>query len=342
MLTSIKCNVILYGMLEQLELLSEKKRRLDHFRPLPAALVKNLEEWFKVELTYTSNAIEGNTLTRIETALIVEKGLTVQGKSLQEHLEATNHAQALDFIKGLVSAHRSQISEQTILQIHREILKNIDNLNAGKYRQVEVRIAGVDAKLPKFDKVPELVDEYIKWLHKSGADHPVKIAADAHFKLVAIHPFVDGNGRTARLLMNLLLMEEGYPPSLIRKEDRRYYIDSIHKMELGDPADFYQTIFDGVNRSLDIYLEALEPKSRSPKSSKNQLLKIGELASQSGETIPTIRHWINEGLLAAVNKTPSGYLLFDESMTEKVKRIRDLQNSRRLTLEEIKHELLGK
>src|SRR3989344_5437444 len=186
--------------------LTDKKRRLDHFRPLPPELVKNLDEWFKVELTFTSNAIEGNTLTRAETALVLEKGITVKGKGLNEHLEAKNHAEALDYVKTLVSKKRQDLTENDILEIHRLILSKIEADNAGRYRTQHARLTQSDVVLPNPVKIPELMQEFITWLVGDNFDHIVKIAADAHYKLVSIHPFSDGNGRTARLLMNLLLM----------------------------------------------------------------------------------------------------------------------------------------
>ena len=222
-----------------LKQLTEKKQKLDSFRPLPSALVANLEDWFKIELTYTSNAIEGNTLTRKETALVVEKGLTVRGKTLTEHLEAINHAQAIDFIKALVKAKREEISERVVLDIHSLILKRINDDNAGRYRSVAIRIQGANVVLPNPIKVPELMEGFFEWLHGANTDHSVKIAADAHFKLVSIHPFADGNGRTARIFMNLLLMQNDYPPALIRKDDRDFYIDSIEKGQLGGSMDDY-------------------------------------------------------------------------------------------------------
>jgi len=238
--------------------LSKKKKILDSYKPLPPELVKNLEEWFRVELTYTSNAIEGNTLSRQETAMVIEKGLTVEGKSIQEHLEATNHSEALSFLNKLADKKRSHLKLMDILDIHRLILQKIDNTNAGRMRTVEVRIAGSEVKMPNSLKVPKLMDDFINWLSGDNRDHSAKVAADAHFKLVSIHPFVDGNGRTARLLMNLLLMQDGYPPALIRKEDRRAYINSIeHAQRGGSINDFYKLIYEAVGRSLDIYLEAL-------------------------------------------------------------------------------------
>ena len=249
---------------EKLELLTTKKQKLDSFRPLPAELVKNLEEWFQVELTYTSNAIEGNTLSRQETALVVEKGITVQGKTLREHLEAINHVQALEFIKNMVRRKRQEVTEKDVLEIHRLILKGIDETNAGRYRAVPVRIAGATVVMPNPVKVPDLMEEFITWLQGESSDHPVKVAADSHLKLVSIHPFVDGNGRTARLLMNLLLMQQGYPSALIRKEDRLRYLDSISQAQTaGQTQEYYLLIYEAVERSLEIYLDAVSKISAS-------------------------------------------------------------------------------
>lgn len=324
--------VVMNGELKQL---IEKKQKLDSFRPLPVELVKNLGEWFKIELTYTSNAIEGNTLTRQETALVVEKGLTVEGKSLKEHLEAVNHAQALEFIKKLVGKKRSQITENDILAIHQLILQKIDDPNAGKYRTVAVRIAGATVVLPNSAKVPGLMKEFVNWLHQKSNDHPVKIAADAHFKLVSIHPFLDGNGRAARLLMNLLLMQVGYPPALIRKEDRRAYINAIEKGQTQKELDdYYHLIYKATNRSLTIYLETLEPKEKKVSKSKGAL-KIGELAKATGETIHTLRYWTKEDLLKVKVYTLGGYQLYDPKMISQVKKIRKLQKEERLTIREI-------
>ena len=323
-------------MEDKLSLLTKKKQRLDKYRPLPPELVKNLEDWFRVELTYTSNAIEGNTLTRNETALVVEKGITVEGKSLVEHFEAINHAQALGFIKTLVKKKRKELTEADILDIHKAILAKIDDTNAGRYRTVSVRIAGSTVVMPNAVKVPDLMSKYVKWVNSPNTDHPIKISANAHYKLVSIHPFVDGNGRTARLLMNLLLMQEGYPPALIRKEDRRRYINSIERGQLGGSLkDYHELILEAVERSLDIYLEALEPKETKEGVKMNELLKIGELAKETGETVFTIRFWTKEGLLIVKDFTKSGYQLYKPSMIERVKEIRRLQKEERLIIAEI-------
>lgn len=326
-----------------LKRLTEKKQKLDSYRPLSSALVNNLAEWFKVELTYTSNAIEGNTLTRKETALVVEEGLTVSGKTLKEHLEAINHADAMDFIQELVGKKRGDIQERDVLEIHALILKKIDDENAGRYRNVVVRIKGADVILPNPLKVPELMDEFFVWLRGKNTDHPAVIAADAHLKLVSIHPFVDGNGRTARLLLNLLLMQTGYPPALVRKEDRDVYINSIEKAQLTNQReDYYKVAYRAIDRSLDIYLDAVEGKTPQTAVVQKRFLKIGELAKETGETLNAIRHWTERGLLEVAEHTEAGYQLFDRSMVARIKEIRRLQKEERLSIEEIKHRFDSK
>ena len=317
--------------------LENKKKQLDSHRPLPPDLVKNLQDWFRIELTYTSNAIEGNTLSRPETALVVEKGITVEGKPLKDHLEAVNHAQALEWIRQLADGKRTDLTESHILEIHRLILQKIDDHNTGKYRSIPVRIAGSTVILPNPLKVPELMEKYIHWL-RAVKDNPVKIAAAAHFKLVTIHPFTDGNGRTARLVMNLLLTQSGYPPAIIRNEDRKKYIDSVEAGQLtGSLSDFCNLVYPAVNRSLDIYLDAVAPKPETPKPSAKKLLKIGELAKLARQTVPTIRHWTKEGFLSVSSHSPGGYQLYSRDMISVAQKIRRLQVQKRLTLAEIKN-----
>ena len=236
----------------------QKKLELDAYRPLPNELVKQLYQWYAIELTYNSNAIEGNTLTKKETALVIEKGLTIAGKTVREHLEAINHAYALDFIEDLSHKKKSDITLTTLLDIHRVILKGIDDDNAGRLRKVAVFIAGSDTEFPHPIKVLDLMTEFITWLHTSQEDI-VLIAMQAHFKLVAIHPFVDGNGRTARLLMNLLLMQAGYPPAVIEQSDRAEYINAIaHAEKTDDLTDFYNLILRALEKSLNRYLDAAQ------------------------------------------------------------------------------------
>ena len=283
--------------------LEAKKKRLDSFKPLQNELIKNLEEWFRIELTYTSNAIEGNTLTRQETAMVVEEGLTVQGKSLTEHQEAINHAQAYDYIQTLISKKRQELAAQDILNIHSIILNKIDDTNKGRYRNVAVRLRGSETILPNPLKVPELMEEFINWLQSYNSENPVQIAFDAHFKLVSIHPFVDGNGRTARLLMNLLLKQAGYPPAIVRKEDRSVYINSLEKGQTKDDlTDYYTVMLEAIDRSLDIYLEAVVPERTSEPAPNPQqrFYTTDEVAKLLQVDPETVRRYVRQGSLRAV------------------------------------------
>ncbi len=325
------------------EKLTVKKNLLDQYRPLPPELVRNLEQWFLVELTYTSNAIEGNTLTRQETAVVVEKGLTVSGKSLVEHLEATNHAEALRGIMRLVEGKTKDLSEHTILEIHNTILHGIDNHNAGHYRSIPVRISGSMVVLPNPRKVPDLMTSFVRNITESKNLHPVELAAEVHYQLVTIHPFVDGNGRTARLLMNLILMQNGFPPALIRKRDRLRYIQSLEKAQLGSSKeDYYRLIANAVERSFDIYIKALSdaPDIAAEPAPEKSLLRIGQLARATGESNATIRFWTKEGLLRVADTTKGNYQLYKPEMIERVAKIRHRQ-SQRFTLAEIKTKLDG-
>lgn len=319
-----------------------KKSALDRLRPLPPDAVRNLDAWFRVELTYTSNALEGNTLSRRETAVVLEKGLTVGGKTLKEHLEATNHARAIDFVAQLVESRRG-VSEQQLLRIHELVLEGIDDANAGRYRNVAVRIAGSTVVLPNPRRVPDLMREFANWLGSRPRPHPVSFAAEAHYKLVSIHPFIDGNGRAARLLMNCLLMMHGYPPAIIRPRDRAAYLGALETAQLGGPRAAYDSlIIRAVDRSLDIYLDAVGSQpgqgAKNAVSPGEPLLKIGQLATHVGETVPTIRHWLKIGLLAPAQVTPAGYQLFSGAAIERCRRIQSLKG-RRLTLTEIRGTL---
>ncbi len=331
-------DVMLYALFMNYDKLDEKKALLDGHRPLPEALARNLDDWFRVELTYTSNAIEGNTLTRRETALVVEKGLAVGGKSLTEHLEAINHANAIDWIRAQVKRNPEDLDERDILEIHAAVLKGIDDTNAGRYRNIRVRISGSTVVLPNPLKVPDLMAALVDWLRQPGELHPVELAAEAHYRLVTIHPFVDGNGRTARLLMNMILLMNGYPAAIIQKRERLAYIGSLEKAQLGgSKEDYLRLISRAVGRSFNIYLKALGGTSNSD-SNEGQLLKIGELAKRAGVTNSTIRHWTKESLLEVADVTDSGYQLYAPDMIERIKTIQALKE-KRYTLQEIRVSL---
>jgi Fic family protein len=241
--------------------LQRKKKRSIGFAPLPPELETNIWDWYRVELIYTSNAIEGNTLTREETALVIEKDLTVQGKGVVEHLEAKNHGEAVLMVRELARQRprRQDITENDLLQIHARILAGIDGAHAGRYRSVPVRVAGSQTVFPNHLKVPEMMAEFFAGFDQDRQNHPVYVAMDAHYQLVSIHPFVGGNGRAARLFMNLLLLQAGYPPVIIRPENRLAYIQALEKAQTkGELKDYYEFMYRAALSSLEEYLRAIQ------------------------------------------------------------------------------------
>ena len=240
-----------------LEKIQRKKERLDAHRPLPESAVRKLRDELRLLHTYHSNAIEGNTLTLQETKLVLEEGITIGGKSLREHLEATNLAEAYDLIESIAKDKR-EIDHTTIQQIHEVVVRGI-KVDAGKYRVHNVRITGATKTPPDFSKVTRMMDDLIAFLNlnlqdKEKKEHPVKTAAFMHHKLVEIHPFTDGNGRVARLLTNLFLVKEGYPPIVLRKEERGKYYRFLRLADGGNLEPFANFIAKSVDESLTLYL----------------------------------------------------------------------------------------
>jgi Fic family protein len=202
--------------------------RLAALRPLPAATLKSLREYYRVGLTYTSNALEGNSLTESETKVVIEDGLTIGGKPLRDIYEATGHAKAYDFLYEI--SKERPVSESDILELHRLFYSQIDKDNAGVWRKVPVFISGSHRALPAPEKVPSLMAGFVKWMAENeGRLHPVEFAALVHQKFVYIHPFVDGNGRMARLLMNLALLRAGWTIAIIPPICRHDYIATLDK-----------------------------------------------------------------------------------------------------------------
>ncbi|MGF7132030.1 Fic family protein [Paraburkholderia sp. EB58] len=239
-----------------LQAIDADKAKLDAARPLPAHTLASLREKLMLEWTYHSNAIEGNTLTLRETKVVLE-GITVGGKSLRDHFEATNHRDAILYVESIVAKDEA-LSEWQIRNIHNLVLKGIDQTEAGRYHQENVVIAGASTTPPDFLHLPEEMRALIEWHDKSGGMHPVERAAELHTRFVKIHPFVDGNGRSGRLLLNFELMKAGYPPAIIQKEDRLAYYDSLDEACVsGDYSSITQLVANSVHRSRDTYLSVL-------------------------------------------------------------------------------------
>lgn len=245
------------GLERHFSRINEKKAKLDALRPLPDAAVRQIRNNLAMEWTYHSNGIEGNTLTLQETRVVIEDGLTIGGKSLREHFEAVNHREAIDWVEQL--AHSTQILQASnILQVHALLLQKIEKEFTGRYRNAGVRIAGGNFIPPDALKVDALMDELINWVNESDDKQSVVVkAAIFHHRLVWIHPFFDGNGRTARLVFNLLLMRAGFPPAIILKNDRKKYYDALNKANQGDYGKLLLLVLQSLERSLDIYLSNL-------------------------------------------------------------------------------------
>lgn len=215
---------------DDLKRIDALKKQLNKFRHSDSYRITQALE---LEYTFESNRIEGNTLTLKETGLVVNEGLTISGKSMREHLEAINHAHAIECIKELVHK-KTVINERLLLQIHNLILRGIDNENAGRYRTVQVMIKGSKHTPPQPFLVPKQMEEYFVWYQKNKKMlHPVMLAAEMHEKLVTIHPFIDGNGRSARLLMNMILLQHGFVIANIKGDacSRIAYYEALDKVQ---------------------------------------------------------------------------------------------------------------
>ncbi|HOZ54145.1 MAG TPA: Fic family protein [Bacilli bacterium] len=239
------------------EEIDNKLAKLNSKRPLPEATLKSLKESNILDWTYNSNAIEGNTLTLRETKVVLE-GITIGGKSVNEHLEVINHKEAILFLEDLVNKDED-ITEWNIKNIHALILKEIDSANAGIYRKQNVQISGATKKPCDYTKVPEEMEKLVLKYNDWKEYHPIIRSALLHGEFVFIHPFIDGNGRTARLLMNFEAMKSGYLPIIIRKEIRIKYYDALDKaMTTHDYTDFIKILVEEENKILDQYLEIIK------------------------------------------------------------------------------------
>lgn len=269
-----------------------KKVLLDSHRPLPQNLVRKLHETLEIAYTYNSNAIEGSTLTLKETQLIIREGITVNGKSLQDQLEAKNHPKAIAYIESIV---KKNFEESDILELHNIIFSGVLE-NAGHYRNAQVYIEGCDFMPPPAFEVPNLMKELLEWLYDNPRElRPIEMAAVFHHRFVSIHPFEDGNGRIGRLLMNFLLIKSGYPLTVIKQVDRRRYYESLRKADLGDEKPLVNFVARCVEQSLDLYLNAVEPTNQ-----KNRLLSLGEAAKFTPYSQEYLSLLARRGLVGAV------------------------------------------
>ncbi len=277
--------------------LEEKLNKLNSLRPLPKVAIKKLQEQLQIEMTYNSNAIEGNSLTLKETFLVINEGITVKGKPLKDHLEAKDHSTALQYLYELVEKDkRHSISEQLIRNLHRLIVLDTDKQWAGKYRNASVIIGGADHNPPDALHIPQKMKELINWVKENKKKlHIIELASLFHHKLVYIHPFFDGNGRTSRIMMNLILMRNGFPLVIILKNDRKKYYDVLDKADKGDYKALVRFVAQAMERSLDLYFKVLAPSTEK----HEKYLPLSTLAESFPYSAKYLNLLVRQGKLEA-------------------------------------------
>lgn len=247
--------------------IAARKQQLDALRPLSSEALTNLEHYYDIELTYTSNAIEGNTLSPVETTLVIEKGITIAGKPLKDHMEALDHYNALRYVRQLGS-RSAPLTESDVRNLHSLVVQRSRPDIAGRYADLNryVRTETGRHVFPSPAEIPALMGDLAACLREAPATPETAFAA--HRRLVDIHPFNDGNGRTARLLMNLILIRGGYPPVAVRPEDRLAYIRALQEAQAGQGAGRFDLLMhERLHGTLGEYLSALSEALPKPQPS---------------------------------------------------------------------------
>lgn len=274
--------------------IEQKLKRLNALRPLPKSAVQKLQQQFQIEMTYNSNGIEGNSLTLKETFLVINEGVTIKGKPLKDHLEAKDHTEALQWLYNEIQAHsRHTISEMFIRNIHALVVHNTEREWAGRYRNSNVIIGGAKHTPPDAIEVSHLMSQFVQWIRKNRKVSVIELAALAHHRLVHIHPFFDGNGRTARLFMNVLTMQKGYPLVIVLKNDRKKYYDVLAKADANDFQPLVTFIAQAIERSLDLYLKILTPST----TSQEKLYSLSEIAPKTPYAAKYLNLLLRQGKL---------------------------------------------
>jgi len=279
-----------------LERIEEKEKRLRRLRPLDRQQLMLLKREMEIEYAYNSASIEGNSLSLDETRLVLEEGITIKGKPLREHFDVINQKEAMDKLEEWVKNGRMRIREEDILELHRITMKGISNEWAGRYKTVQNRVLGSSVRRTPPYLVKEEMEKLVEFINKNPERlHPVEMAAVSHQMLARIHPFLDGNGRTARLLSNLILMGHGYPPNTILNKERKKYFETIEKAHLGNPAPFVNFFARSLERMLDLYLNALVPTTKD-----NELVPLSTLARETPYSQEYLSLLARKGRLSAV------------------------------------------
>jgi Fic family protein len=242
--------------------IDSKKIKLDAFRPFSAKQAQKFKTLYLLDMTYHSNALEGNSLNAKETKKILEEGTAIGGKLVSEHIEVINHREAIEFVDEQLNRPLHGLDENDILALHRLLLTGVNTKEAGCYRTQHVAKRKSNGDIYHFvspNKIQKEIEKFLKWFGTATQLHPIALASQTHNRFATIHPFSDANGRISRLLMNLILMHHGYPPAIIHLQDQSEYIHAIENAQNNNLATtFDRFITQKLNHNIDFYLESLE------------------------------------------------------------------------------------
>ncbi|HBO58527.1 MAG TPA: hypothetical protein DD624_01270 [Alphaproteobacteria bacterium] len=320
--------------------LTQKKNELEKLPPLNGDVEEELRKTVDLELTSVGDCFDGGALTRRETEQVLFKDKVVPQRSLTEHIQALNISKAFEMIQELAARTGRPVDDSDVKNIHRVIVRELDDKNGGMFRGFAMTFPTGDQPLPEPVRVQRMMDDFGMWLYTVRTLHPVAMAAEAHLRLMSIHPFGKGNGKTARMLMNLILMKNGYPPALFSRREKKEYWQSLESaIYNNDRTDYDKLICRAVNRALELYLKTAKKQTVDVEDeSVPYFLRIGQLAKETGERVSTIRYWTTMGIIEPVGKTSADYMIYSSDVLGRIKKLKDLK-AQRYTLDEIKLRL---
>lgn len=319
--------------------LNAKKSELDKKPPLSAEVVEELRKKIELEIAYVGCYFDGSGLTCKEVAEVLYEDKTVSGHSLTEHIQVLNAAKVFESISELAKKVNHQIDDTDVKNIHRIVVRNLDDYNGGMYRGFVRNFQVGTHEMPDSVRVQRMMSDFGMWLFSARTLHPAAIAAEAHLKLMSIQPFGRGNAAVSRTLMNLILMRHGYPPALFSRREKAEYWNTLEKAVFNNDREGYdKLICRAVNRALELHLNATEKKEVEEIEQDPYFLRIGQLSKECGERVSTLRYWTSMGLLETAGKTSADYTLYSSDVLPKIKKLKELKDQR-YTLEEIRRKL---
>ena len=321
------------------ENLTAKKSELEKAAELPAQVRDDLRKEIELEIAYAGGYLDGSTLTRKETAGILYEDKAVERHSLTEHIRVLNSAKVFEMISELAPKVNHQIDDGDVKNIHRIVVRNLDDKNGGMYRGFALNFPVGSHDMPDSVRVQRMMSDFGMWLFTARTLHPAALAAEAHLRLMTIMPFGTGNAETARFLMNLILMRHGYPPALFSRREKKEYWETLEKAIFkNDREDYDKLVGRAVARSLDQHIRATRNRAVQETEHDPYFMRIGQLAKESGERVSTLRYWTGMGLLETAGKTSADYTLYSSEILPKIQRLKELK-AQRFTLDEIRAKM---